>query len=64
MPYALIPIGIVIIILYALTFLLFRAGIISKKLHRQIWNTVLLSTRRFGKTGRTTLSMICFLNFA
>ena len=42
MPYALIPIGIVIIILYVLTFLLYRAGIILKKSHRQIWNTGLL----------------------
>ncbi len=42
MPYALIPIGIAIIILYALTFLLYRAGIILKKSHRQIWNTGLL----------------------
>ena len=44
MRYALIPIGIAIIILYALTFLLYRAGIILKKSHRQIWNTGLLLT--------------------
>ncbi len=42
MPYALIPIGIAIILLYALTFLFYRAGIIPKKTHRQIWNTGLL----------------------
>jgi len=42
MPYALIPIGIAIVILYALTFLLYRAGIIQKKSHRQIWNSGLL----------------------
>jgi len=44
MPYALIPIGITIILLYALTFLLFRAGIILNKTHRQLWNFVLLLT--------------------
>ena len=44
MPYALIPIGIAIILLYALTFLLYRAGIILKKTHRQLWNTGLLLT--------------------
>jgi spermidine synthase len=44
MPYALIPIGIAIILLYALTYLLYRAGIIIKKSHRQIWNTGLLLT--------------------
>jgi len=44
MPYALIPIGIAIILLYAFTFLFYRAGIIPKKIHRQIWNTGLLLT--------------------
>jgi len=44
MPYVLIPIGISIILLYALTFLLYRAGIILKKTHRQLWNTGLLLT--------------------
>ncbi len=44
MPYALIPIGIAIILLYALTFLLYRAGIILKKTHRQLWNAGLLLT--------------------
>jgi spermidine synthase len=44
MPYALIPIGIAIILLYGLTYLLYRAGIILKKTHRQIWNTGLLLT--------------------
>lgn len=44
MPYALFPIGIAIILLYALSYLLCRAGIILKKSHRQIWNTGLLLT--------------------
>ncbi|KPL20592.1 MAG: hypothetical protein AMS23_10710 [Bacteroides sp. SM1_62] len=44
MPYALFPIGIAIILLYALTYLLYRTGIILKKSHRQIWNTGLLLT--------------------
>ncbi len=44
MPYALIPIGVAIIILYALTFLLYRTGVFSRKIHRQIWNTGLLFT--------------------
>jgi spermidine synthase len=42
MPYALFPIGITIILLYALTYLLQRAGIILQKSHRQVWNTALL----------------------
>ncbi len=44
MPYALVPIGIAIILIYALTYLFYRAGIILKKTHRQIWNTGLLLT--------------------
>ncbi len=44
MPYALFPIGIAIILLYVLTYLLYRAGIIHKKSHRQVWNTGLLLT--------------------
>ena len=44
MPYALITIGISLLLLYFLTFLLYRTGIISGKSHRQFWNTGLLLT--------------------
>lgn len=43
-PYLLIPIGIISIFLYLLTFLLVRLGLMSLLLHRKIWNAILLIT--------------------
>jgi spermidine synthase len=44
MPYSLIPIGISALILYGLSFLFSRSGLLSRTVHRQIWNTALLLT--------------------
>lgn len=43
-PYAVIPIGIIALFLYLLTFLTARLGIINPKTHRSIWNILLLIT--------------------
>ena len=41
-PYALLPIGIVLLLLYLLSLLLSRLSIIQTKSHRQFWNIILL----------------------
>src|SRR4030042_2436329 len=41
-PYAVIPVGIIAVFLYLLTFLTARLGIINPKTHRSIWNILLL----------------------
>ena len=61
MPYALFPIGITILLLYALSYLLQRAGIILRKSHRQIWNTALLVT--FFITALIGLLLAVQVNF-
>ena len=61
MPYALIPIGIAIILLYALTYLLYRADLLLKKTHRQIWNTGLVFT--FFVTASLGLLLAVQVNF-
>jgi len=43
-PYALIPIGILAIILYLLSYTLSRLSVISLKSHRRFWNILLLTT--------------------
>ena len=43
-PYALIPIGILAIILYLLSYTLSRISVISLKSHRRFWNILLLTT--------------------
>ena len=43
-PYALLPIGILAVILYLASLLLSRFNLIRKKTHRQIWNVILLTT--------------------
>jgi spermidine synthase len=43
-PYAVIPVGIIAIFLYLLTFLSARLGILKLKTHRSIWNILLLIT--------------------
>ncbi|MCK4746132.1 MAG: hypothetical protein KAT15_03815, partial [Bacteroidales bacterium] len=42
MPYALIPIGLSALLIYGFTYILGRAGLLSLKNHRRIWNTALL----------------------
>ena len=41
-PYALLPIGIVLLLLYLLSLLFVRLSIIQNKSHRQFWNILLL----------------------
>ena len=43
-PYAVIPIGIIAIFLYLLSFLATHLGIIKTKTHRSVWNILLLTT--------------------
>ncbi|MFC2098300.1 fused MFS/spermidine synthase [Bacteroidota bacterium] len=44
MTYALIPIGLSALLAYGITLILSRVGLISRSLHRQLWNTLLLLT--------------------
>jgi spermidine synthase len=43
-PYLLIPLGILSVFLYLLSYMLSGTGIISKTWHRRIWNILLLTT--------------------
>ncbi|MCX6226749.1 MAG: hypothetical protein NTV01_18710 [Bacteroidia bacterium] len=43
-PYLLIPIGLILLILYGISMLFSRLDILSKSLHRKIWNFSLLAT--------------------
>ena len=43
-PYALLPLGILAVILYLSSHFLTRFNLVSRKNHKQIWNTILLIT--------------------
>jgi len=60
-PYAVIPIGIIAIFLYLLTFLAARLEIIKSKTHRSIWNIMLLIT--FLVTGTLGLLLAIKVNY-
>lgn len=60
--YHLVPIAVVLIILYFITYLLSKKKIITKVAHRQIWNILLLIT--FLVSGILGILLVIRINFA
>lgn len=60
--YSLIPITILTVVAYFLTFLLSRFGLLRKATHRRLWNVVLLIT--FLVSGLLGLLLVVQINYA
>lgn len=60
-PYLLIPVILLSIILYSISFILFKTGIIVKVVHRKIWNSLLLVT--FLVTALLGILLVVQINY-
>jgi len=60
-PYLLVPIGLVLLVTYSMSLLFSRFNLISKVLHRKIWNYGLLLT--FGSAAVLGLLMVVQINY-
>ena len=60
-PYALLPIGIITLLLYLLSLILSRLSVIQTKLHRRFWNILLLIT--FLSTATMGLILALQVNY-
>ena len=59
--YSLVPISILVILFYSLSFTFSRMGILSKTNHRKFWNVLLLIS--FLTTGLIGLLMVIKINY-